>query len=301
MKTLVALLFATGVAMAAPEIRWDRQPQTLTLLRDGKTVWTLHHDPAEGKPYFHPLAMPDGAVFTDLRPADHPWHRGLWWSWKFINGANYWEEDKKTGLSQGRTELVDTKIETQPDGSARIRLSLRYRLPDQPAVLEEERDIVVGAPAADGGYRLDWRSVFTARTAVKLERTPPQAPSGKASWGGYAGLALRMGATQKSWDYRSGDSDKKGDDLNGLPARWVDAAGPSGGVLFLDHPANPRHPTPWRVSPQMPYLSPSPLYGSALEIAPGAKLDFHYRLWVHAQALTAADCRAEWESFGAKP
>ena len=149
------------------------------------------------------------------------------------------------------------------------------------------RDVLVRAAQPGEGAKIAslWRELWDLHEA----------------WGGYAGLALRMGAAQKAWRYGTGDSDKRGDDLNGITARWVDASGPTGGVLFLDHPANPRHPTPWRVSPQMPYLSPSPLYGSALELASGEKLDFHYRLWMHAKTLTPAECRAEWESFSAAP
>jgi hypothetical protein len=137
MKMLAACLFIAGSACAAPDLQWARTNHTFTL-RAGETVrWSLHHDPAAGKPFFHPLTLPDGTVLTDLRPDDHPWHRGLWWSWKFINGVNYWEEDRKTGRSDGKTELLETQVETQADGSARVRQTLQYR--------------VGGASAAAGG------------------------------------------------------------------------------------------------------------------------------------------------------
>ncbi|MHC4742714.1 MAG: ThuA domain-containing protein, partial [Planctomycetota bacterium] len=78
---------------AQPEYQWRRSDKLLALLKDGKTVWQLNLDSKLGKPYFHPLALADGTVLTWDSPPDHPWHHGLWFSWKHINGLNYWEED----------------------------------------------------------------------------------------------------------------------------------------------------------------------------------------------------------------
>ena len=60
-------------------------------VRNGKTVWRFEIANRENKPFVHPLCLPDGRCVTDIRPKDHPWHLGLWFCWKFINGLNYWE------------------------------------------------------------------------------------------------------------------------------------------------------------------------------------------------------------------
>ncbi|MCX6877947.1 MAG: alpha-L-fucosidase [Verrucomicrobia bacterium] len=80
-------------ATAAAAISWRRTETTLALVRGSNILWQAVADPAQGKPYFHPLATPGGVVVSDLRPPDHLWHRGLWWSWKLINGLNYWDQD----------------------------------------------------------------------------------------------------------------------------------------------------------------------------------------------------------------
>ena len=86
-----------------------------------KILWRLNHDRQQGKPFFHPLCLADGTELTALRPADHVWHRALWFSWKFINGLNYWEEDPKTGQSEGQTEILG--LEVSPTLTGRPRLN----------------------------------------------------------------------------------------------------------------------------------------------------------------------------------
>ena len=113
MKTIL-VLFALELSLArsatAETNSWRQSEHALALLTGTNVIWQIVADPAQGKPYFHPLATPGGTLLTDLRPTDHPWHRGLWFSWKFINGLNYWEENRQTHSSEGATELVEEEI-----------------------------------------------------------------------------------------------------------------------------------------------------------------------------------------------
>ena len=77
---------------------WNQTETSLELSHGDKTVWRLIYDKTQNKSYFHPLATVDGTVLTALRPADHVWHYGVWFSWKFIDGLNYWEEDPDGGV-----------------------------------------------------------------------------------------------------------------------------------------------------------------------------------------------------------
>src|SRR2546430_969735 len=52
------------------------------------------------KPFFHPLHTPAGHCLTLFEPHDHVWHRGLWFTIKFINGENFWEESEPFGIQQ---------------------------------------------------------------------------------------------------------------------------------------------------------------------------------------------------------
>lgn len=296
-----------GVPEAAPKkkpakkesgLRWERTDTSLALLNDGRTVWQLNFDPKEGKPYFHPLALPNGTELTALRPADHVWHRALWWSWKTINGLNYWEEDKKTGLSAGRTDIVATKITASKDGSARVEMELSCHPPDAPSVLREKRVIDVSAPDAAKSYRMDWESTFTAAgKEVKLDRTPLAGQPGGKGHGGYAGLSLRMAAATRGWTFTNSDGATNPVEMHGKPARWMDFSGKTGGVAVLDHPSNPRHPSPWYVAAGMPYFSPAMIFNEPLTLPAGGKLTLRYRLLIHTGAFEKAAVEKEWAQF----
>jgi type 1 glutamine amidotransferase len=286
---------ATG-KVSEPQLSWQQTDGTLALVRDGKVVWQLNMAEREGKPYFHPLRLPDGADVTALRPADHPWHLGLWWSWKYIDGVNYWEFDPKTHLYHGITEVTGKQVAARPDHSATVNLQLAYHLPHQLPVLTERRVVTVSPPDGDGGYTIDWNATFTAgaKDAV-LDRTPPTGRKNGLPWGGYAGLSLRFAPEQKKWTF-TGPSGAKGVPAlgTGKPGPWVDFSGPRGGVTIFDGPRNLRHPTPWYLIQQMPFMTPAILYHDPYTLPAGKTLSLRYRVFVHA---AGADPATQWQKF----
>src|SRR5437773_4262742 len=66
------------------------------------------------KPFFHPLHTPAGHCLTLFEPHDHFWHRGLWFTIKFINGENFWEENDAFGTQR---TLLPPAVMHAPDGS----------------------------------------------------------------------------------------------------------------------------------------------------------------------------------------
>ena len=253
---------------------WRRTKTTLTLVSGSNVLWQVVADPAQGKPYFHPLATPGGVVVSDLRPTDHPWHRGLWWSWKLLNGLNYWDEDPKTGRSEAATELLNWAAETRPDGSVRLTFALSYHPWNGTPVLTEKRVVDVSAPT-EKGYTLNWVSEFTAVTNVVLDRSPA----------GYAGFSLRLGPEQRKWTFRDSEGRSGQQAIHGQPARWVrlSAGTNAPAVAIFDHPDNLRHPARWYVDQSMPYFSPAPLFAGLFELAAGKKVAVRYRMFVTDQ------------------
>ena len=165
---------AKDAAGLKPRYDWRQTDSSLALLNRGRIVWQFNFDRKQPKPYFHPVCLTDGTELTWHRPPDHPWHYGLWFSWKYINGLNYWEEDRKTGLSQGRTEINNIEVEPHDDYSAQIAMQLRYHPPGQPPVLTESCIIRLGKPDENGGYRMFcWtaRRYRARRTAKAGEAT----------------------------------------------------------------------------------------------------------------------------------
>jgi hypothetical protein len=294
-----------------PGYDWLQTDSSLALLNHDKVVWRLNFDKKEGKPYFHPVGLVDGTELTWLRPADHRWHRALWFSWKFINGVNYWEEDPETGLSPGRTEVVDVKFWCHNDWladivvmrrSVDIEIMLSYHRPGRESVLTEKRLIAVSAPDENGRYHIDWHSSFTAgEKDVVLSRTPIPGEEGGMGWGGYAGLSIRMAEATRGWQFvdSQGRKDKQG---HGKKARWVDFSGelPNGkeaGITIFDHPENLRHPSPWYVENGMPYFSPAVLFNKPYTIEAKKNLTLWYRILIHPGWLDKKTLERECEAF----
>ncbi|MBA7629782.1 hypothetical protein ES703_37286 [subsurface metagenome] len=314
--TLVCVLLLVGYCLVSsgqaeperaaiarkPRYSWRQTDSSLALLNHGRIVWQLNFNKKEGKPYFHPVGLIDGTVLTWLRPADHHWHRALWFSWKYINGLNYWEEDPETGLSEGRTEIVSINVTPHDDYSTRVAMKLSYHPPDKPTVLTERRLIRVSGPDEQGRYRIDWRSTFTAgKKDVLLDRTPIPGEKGGKGFGGYAGLSVRMAKTTRGWEFVDSEG-RKDKEAHGKRDRWVDfsgelADGKEAGISMFDYPENLRHPTPWYVEKGMPYFSPAVLFDKAYTLAAGKSLTLRYRILIRPGRADKALLEGEWKAF----
>ncbi|HID20872.1 MAG TPA: hypothetical protein EYP14_00515, partial [Planctomycetaceae bacterium] len=271
------------------KLAWAVGDSSVALKAGDQILWRFCYGKEARKPHFHPVAVPGGPTLTVNSPPDHPWHHGLWFSWKSINGLNYWEEDRETGRSQGRTEWAEPKIDVQDDFSARIVLELTYRPPGKEPVLRERRVVEISPPTRDRVYAFDWSSTFTAGDEkVVLDRTPiPGEPGGKP-WGGYAGLSVRF-----TDGFRNAIAvDTKGPvAFDGTRYRGrspaMDYSGSIGGsvagIAIFDHPKNPNAPTPWYVirAKPMRYMSPAVICYDAMELKPHESFSLRYRIVVH--------------------
>ena len=285
-------LGASGLraAGAGDGLTWKRETDSVALVRQGQVLWQFNYGTNNSKAFFHPLAVPGGPVLTALRPADHPWHRGLWFSWKYLNHLNYWEEDPKTGVAQGRTEWGEPKIETRPDFSARVVMEVAYRPPGAPPVLKEHREITVSPPDHDGVYHLDWAATFTAQDQdVLLDRTPlPGEPRGAIS-GGYAGLSVRLTTAMKDPQVRVGETPvtfKDGRFRGKAPA--MDYSGVvdehEAGIAILDFPGNLNSPSPWYAiaDGSFRFFTPAVICYQPYTLKAGQTLALQYRVVVHS-------------------
>jgi hypothetical protein len=297
---------AQNAAGSKPRYDWRQTDSSLALLNRGRIVWQFNFDKKQGKPYFHPVCLTDGTELTWHRPPDHPWHYGLWFSWKYINGLNYWEEDPKTGLSQGLTEIKSVKVTAHDDYSAQIAMQLSYHPPEAPVVLTEDRRIDVSAPDKNGRYRIDWNSRFTAgATDVLLDRTPITGEKDGQSWGGYAGLSIRIAKDVTDW--RLIDSEGRKDlQAHGQKSRWMNFSGRAAGskdfsIAIFDHPDNLRHPSPGFVimDPKVPfgYFSPALLFDKPYTLPAGKSFSLKYRVLICPGKTDKNILEAEWKSF----
>lgn len=226
----------------------DPASQALTMSVNGKTCWTYVPQSPEGKPYFHPLAIPGtDDVFTSHRPPDHNWHLGFWFSWKFINGVNFWEPD-----TNGVTRVITQTVTPADDKSLTADATLVYLAKGKEAVREKRSVRVTTQP--NGNYTLAWDATFTAVDGEAVfSCTPAKKDKEGKRWasGGYAGLMLRF-ADSPAFSYTFANAEGKADvqACGEKSARMeviatAKASGAKAKITVTDHPENPRYPAPW--------------------------------------------------------
>ena len=106
---LKGLFFVLGIAALCTfcfcdgkrsSFTFKHSDQGLELLDAGNPVFFYQREPnsPDGQyicnNYIHPLYSPEGVVLTEEFPADHPYHRGVFWAWHQI-----FIDDKSVGNS----------------------------------------------------------------------------------------------------------------------------------------------------------------------------------------------------------
>ncbi len=256
------------------------------------------------RPRIHPLVTPAGHVLSRDEPEDHPWHHGLWFTIKFVDEDNFWEEMAPYGVLRHRDRPT---AETTDAGAIRITGTLDWIRPDRQTVALVEHRVLTYADLGSDRYAVDLDTTLVPATAVRLDRTP------FTTWGGYGGLTLRGagdlvdtiltlsdGTTHQRLTGEAGHWC----DLTGTASAGTAAAGPAGLALF-DHPANRRFPTPFYASTFDQYgeggwtnfFNAAFLWDGPMDLAAGEELRIRHRALVHDGILPVAELQAEWERW----
>ena len=288
---------ARVASSSAARGEWLRDATSLTRKLGDSTLWRFSYDEKSGKPYFHPVATANGQSLTNFKPEDHPWHYALWFSWKYVNKINYWEENRVSGQAAGDTRWNTPVIDARPDGSARITMTLGYVRPTGETDLTEARVLDVSAPAADGSYTIDWTMRFTAgKDGAVLDRTPmPGEPNGAVN-GGYAGLSARLAAEPVTMSVMSTEGPVT--EFRGERARPSAAAVAGnftlegrdvGGFAILSDAANSGDKAPWYIidnRKDFRFICAAVLAPAVRTLPPNGELALRYRVAIRPSAWT---------------
>jgi hypothetical protein len=244
-------------------------------------LWTYRYG-GTPKPHMASLRTPSGHELALLEPVDHAWHRGLWFTIKFVNGVNFWEERDPFGLQR----TVGTPQVEAADDRVTISTRLDWVAPDGSTPIREDRTI--SYMLGDSAYLLDWTSTITATTDVELDRTP------YTTWGGYGGLSFRGTRLWHLERYLTPDGAFSPYPA-GQDAPWVDLSGtfdgegsPTGGIAIIERGA--AH-GPWYGGgdPGMNFINAAFLFHGPQRLQGGAMRTLAYRVAIHDGIWSATE------------
>ncbi|MGD9853789.1 MAG: PmoA family protein [Planctomycetaceae bacterium] len=283
--------------------------QALTASVRGKPVLTYHSavvDPPSGvdpvfrrSGFIHPLQTPTGRVLTEAFPADHLHQHGIFNAWvqTEFDGrpVDFWNQAGGTGT----VEHAEVKhLASGPvfgEFSVRLRhLDLSAKPQPVPA-LDETWTVRVYDRSDRFVFDLESRQQCATERPLLLQEYH------------YGGMAFRgnsewLGQAESGFLTSDGKSRIDG---NHTRPHWTDAYGTLQGrpcgVAVLQHPSNPRFPSPVRLHPDKPYFVYTPVVLGELTIAPEQPLISRYRYVVHDELPDAEALNAAWADYAEPP
>jgi hypothetical protein len=245
----------------------------------GDLITGYQYDDFAFHPYCHPVSLSNGKSLTLTAPADHPWHNGVAFAWKYLNGYNVWDFEA-TGPKPGKVRHEEIRF--CGDRPALTHTLLWMDGKGTP-LIRDVRTLEVGL---DGkGYPvLDWHFHFTALAEeVVCDR--------HVEWGGYGGFYIRF-ARGTDFQLLNAEGRTNWEEEERLCSRWcafsfaMDGL-PSRkfyehhfGAAVFDHPDNPRHPTPWLTFNRlnMQKIMPAFIRDEPYVFQKGGTLELRYRV-----------------------
>ena len=345
---LLSAAFVTAITLpAAAQVTLTQTATEVRVDIDGKP-FTVFHTGGEdlNRVYLHPLRAASGTVVNRSVPAgqvpgetvDHPHHAGLFYGHGDVNGFNFWAvqnvkpaatpaatpaggEQRTLPTAAGPAATALTLGRIVPKGPVTVKSGkttgtidavLAWLKPDGQPLLTETRtmtfhadprlriiDVDLDLVAIEKAeFRDTKEGTFALRMATELEEVPAVVKPGAPK---------RTGRLLNS---RGGVGEKQ---VWGKQAEWVDYAGTIGtepvGIVMMDHPGNPRHPTYWHsrgyglhsINPfgLHDYLNDKTQNGGMI-LEPGQHARFRYRVVIHP-GLSAEQIAALYKTYAQTP
>ena len=267
---------------SSPVLFYQNVPKTLT----GEYICTN---------YIHPLYNLSGDVLTEEFPADHPYHRGVFWTWHqlYIDTVSIGDGWINDGIHQ---EVVKTLTEIK--GGKAIFNTVVYWFSDTLAAnqpfMKENTSVIVYRREPDF-RKLDFE-IRIISLVDNLEIGGSDDPKG------YGGFCLRLNIPD-NMIFTSESGKVEPQELQVTAGRWMDFSGQFGklkesnGITILCHPENPQFPSPW-ILRQKGSMQNAVYPGRArVKMTSGVPLTLKYRLIIHngdAQSIDLNKLQAEY-------
>jgi hypothetical protein len=221
----------------------------VTLSEGGNTVFFYQKEPKvlDGRyicnDYLHPVLTPWGDTLTEESPPDHPYHRGIFWSWHqhYINGRSMGDGWIMENISR---EVVKLKTKTDKN-TAKLDVTVLWKSPNHEngsAYIQENTSILT--------HRLKSGIRMMDFEICLLALVPGVSLGGSDDEKGYGGLCTRI-KMPDDLIFTSTAGRVTPETLQITAGPWMDFSGTFGsqgsqyGLAILCHPGTPNYPAPW--------------------------------------------------------
>lgn len=264
-------------------------------------------NPLYGKSAFiHPLRSPEGNILTQIQPADHYHHYGIWnpWTRTLVGGqpVDFWNLALGEGTVRYGGLISSTAGEVYSAFTvSQEHVNFKAMGPDQVAISESWH--IKNFPVEIEG-RICWLIDFTSTMNNPLDSA-------------IIFLAYRYGGgigwrATAAWNKDNSSiltsEGRTRKDADGTHARWCKVEGwfPSGinsGIVIFSHPGNRAHPEPMRVWPEDSngrgdvFFEFCPIRHQPWIIHPGTDYVLKYRMLVFDGELSPEIAESVWQDY----
>ena len=236
--------------------------------------------PVDSGGYFHPVMTPAGVVVTDVAPADHRHHRGIFLAWVEMHGkkdADFW------GWGE-HAPIKDRRIVNQPHMANRATpgggsfATRNHWTAEGQTVLSEQIEAAVRHDGPAKAYVIDLTYTLTPDADLTLSR-----------WA-FSGFCVRTRGDGKVTAFGPDGEVTLPNPSHVKPeSDWPDAAwygyslkfddGKTAGVAVINHPRNP--PTLWHNHRDIRMLNPCVVAPGEVKLKANEPLVLKYRVVAH--------------------
>jgi hypothetical protein len=326
MTTRLSLIAILALPLCA-QVQFTQQKDRISVEIDGKPYTEFFLSADGNKPYVYPLRTASGVIVTRHFPMeefsgetkDHPHHRGMFFSHGEINGYNFWatEVTPPPGANASRRASGANSFASRR-GSMKLRKVTELKNGKRSGSIQAIFDGLdpQGKPIMTETRTLTFYSDPKLRTIdydIKIDAID-SLKFGDTKEGTF-GIRLassmtedaKLGGRMVNADGKQGEKE-----VWGKRSAWLDYSGPVDGqtigVLVMDHPSNPRHPTYWHTRAYgllganifgvHDFLNDKTQDGSMV-VEPGQSVRFRYRIVIHQGDVSALDAPAQFSKFAA--
>jgi hypothetical protein len=309
MRYLIISLLCLSVLACDPSsekaspFTFEEGDQGVELFENGKPVYFYQKRPKEISDgyicnnYLHPLYSLNGDTLTEEAPADHPHHRGIFWSWHqhLIQGQSIGDGWIMDGISK---EVVELKTNAGRD-SASLEVIVRWsstQFENGEPYLEEQTVITV--------HKLD-QGIRKIDFGISLKGLLPGVSlGGSDDEKGYGGFCARI-KLPDDLVFTSTGGPVTPETLQIAAGPWMDFSGTYGsegdqhGLAILCHPKTPNYPAPWILRQKSSMQNIVYPGSDPVEIPADRTVKLKYRLVLHPGDADAPDLDQLQSEFSA--